>query len=78
MIILCKFQVLHKIFFVLFLIDLFEKKGTGLFDLLDEEMKFPSPSEPHFTTELHSKNNKHFRLAVSLSPFFFNKNVGWI
>ncbi|XP_066921977.1 unconventional myosin-VI-like [Clytia hemisphaerica] len=57
-------------------IDLFEMKATGLFDLLDEEMKFPSPSETHFTTELHSKNNKHFRLAIPRkSPLSIHRSV---
>lgn len=47
------------------LLDLFETKNSGIMGLLDEEMKFPAPSETHFTTEVHSKNSKHFRLAVS-------------
>ena len=48
-----------------FFVDLFESKASGIMDLLDEEMKFPTASDVHFTNEVHSKNNKHFRLAVS-------------
>ena len=45
-------------------IELFERKRSGIMDLLDEEMKFPAPSELHFTLEVHQKNKDHFRLAV--------------
>lgn len=45
-------------------IDLLEGKGTGIFDLLDEESKLPRSSHTHFTTVLHSTHPKHFRLAV--------------
>ncbi len=34
-------------------------------DLLDEEGKLPKPSEEHFTAEVHNRQGKHFRLAVS-------------
>lgn len=45
-------------------IDLLEGKGTGIFDLLDEESKLPRSSHTHFTSVLHSTHPKHFRLAV--------------
>ncbi|KAM7307774.1 unconventional myosin-VI isoform X2 [Ixodes scapularis] len=45
-------------------IDLLEGKGTGIFDLLDEESKLPRSSHSHFTSVLHSTHPKHFRLAV--------------
>ncbi|KAL1122308.1 hypothetical protein AAG570_003713 [Ranatra chinensis] len=45
-------------------IDLIEGKGTGLFSLLDEESKLPKPSAEHFTLEVHTKWNNHFRLAL--------------
>ncbi|CAN7982241.1 unnamed protein product, partial [Ixodes pacificus] len=41
-----------------------EGKGTGIFDLLDEESKLPRSSHSHFTSVLHSTHPKHFRLAV--------------
>ncbi|XP_054921732.1 unconventional myosin-VI isoform X4 [Dermacentor andersoni] len=45
-------------------IDLLEGKGTGIFDLLDEESKLPRSSHTHFTSVLHSTHPRHFRLAV--------------
>jgi myosin-6 len=45
-------------------IDLIESKLTGIFDLLDEESKLPTPNPNHFTSEVHSKHPKHFRLDV--------------
>ncbi|KAK6628369.1 hypothetical protein RUM43_002181 [Polyplax serrata] len=45
-------------------IDLVETKGTGIFNLLDEESKLPKPSPIHFTTEVHRVWNGHFRLAL--------------
>ncbi|XP_013788339.1 unconventional myosin-VI-like [Limulus polyphemus] len=45
-------------------IDLMETKGSGIFDLLDEESKLPKPSHNHFTAAVHSNHGKHFRLAV--------------
>ncbi|GAB6032668.1 Unconventional myosin-VI [Chamberlinius hualienensis] len=45
-------------------IDLIENKGTGIFDLLDEESKLPKPSYCHFTTTVHAKHNGHFRLEL--------------
>jgi myosin-6 len=45
-------------------IDLIEAKTCGLFDLLDEESRLPTPSSAHFTTEVHTKHPKHFRLDV--------------
>lgn len=57
-------------------IDLFETKNSGIMGLLDEEMKFPAPSETHFTTEVHSKNSKHFRLAIPRkSPLSIHRAV---
>ncbi|CAJ0562687.1 unnamed protein product, partial [Mesorhabditis spiculigera] len=43
-------------------IDLFEKKGSGMLDLLDEEMRLPKPLSAHFTQNVHQANQKHFRL----------------
>ncbi|CAB3410648.1 unnamed protein product [Caenorhabditis bovis] len=43
-------------------IDLFERKATGLFDLLDEEAKLPRATFQHFTQRAHESNPKHFRL----------------
>jgi myosin VI len=45
-------------------IDLIEQKTLGIFDLLDEESRLPTPSSNHFTNEVHSKYVKHFRLEV--------------
>uniref|UniRef100_T1IYX2 Myosin motor domain-containing protein n=1 Tax=Strigamia maritima TaxID=126957 RepID=T1IYX2_STRMM len=45
-------------------IDLIERKGTGIFDLLNEESKLPKPSHNHFTTAVHSNNSSHFRLDL--------------
>uniref|UniRef100_A0A224Z3P3 Myosin VI n=1 Tax=Rhipicephalus zambeziensis TaxID=60191 RepID=A0A224Z3P3_9ACAR len=45
-------------------IDLLEGKGTGIFDLLDEESKLPRSSHTHFTSVLHSTHPRHFRLTV--------------
>lgn len=41
-----------------------EAKSTGIFDILDEESKLPTPSPNHFTAEVHTKHPKHFRLDV--------------
>ncbi|CAD6190954.1 unnamed protein product [Caenorhabditis auriculariae] len=43
-------------------IELFEKKGTGLFDLLDEEAKLPRPTPQHFAQAVHTAHKGHFRL----------------
>ena len=40
-------------------------KGKGIFDLLDEESKLPTPKPDHFTMEVHNRNKEHFRLSVS-------------
>jgi len=45
--------------------DLIEGKGSGIFDILDEENKLPKPATEHFTNEVHKKNKDHFRLSVS-------------
>jgi myosin-6 len=39
-------------------------KNVGLFDLLDEESKLPTPSAQHYTVEVHNKYAKHSRLDV--------------
>ncbi|GFS27455.1 unconventional myosin-VI-like [Elysia marginata] len=45
-------------------IELIEGKSSGIFDLLDEESKLPTPKYDHFTGEVHSRNKNHFRLSV--------------
>ena len=50
---------------VVMLSDLIEGKGSGIFDILDEENKLPKPATEHFTNEVHKKNKDHFRLNVS-------------
>ena len=45
--------------------ELIEQKGKGIFDLLDEESKLPTPKPDHFTMEVHNRNKEHFRLSVS-------------
>ena len=45
-------------------IDLFELKGTGILDLLDEECKLPKGSNQHFAMVVHRHHSKHFRLMV--------------
>lgn len=45
-------------------IDLIEAKTIGIFDLLDEESRLPTPNSNHFTAGVHSKHPKHFRLDV--------------
>lgn len=46
------------------IIELIESKTNGIFTLLDEESKLPKPSFSHFTTEVHSSWNNHFRISV--------------
>lgn len=41
-----------------------EEKKIGIFDLLDEESKLPTPSPQHFTNEVHNKYSKHSRIDV--------------
>uniref|UniRef100_A0A8R1YPX8 Myosin motor domain-containing protein n=1 Tax=Pristionchus pacificus TaxID=54126 RepID=A0A8R1YPX8_PRIPA len=41
---------------------LFEGKGTGILDILDEEVRMPRPSYANFTSSLHKKHEKSFRL----------------
>jgi myosin VI len=55
------FPFLLRLFIFL---DLIEQKNIGIFDLLDEESKLPTPSANHFTSEVHSKYRNHFRLDV--------------
>ena len=50
--------------FLFYLKDLIESKTSGIFDLLDEESRLPTPSSVHFTNEVHGKHGKHFRLDV--------------
>lgn len=45
-------------------IELIEGKSSGIFDLLDEESKLPTPKYDHFTGEVHARNKNHFRLSV--------------
>lgn len=45
--------------------DLIENKASGIFDLLDEEIKLPKPSYDHFTQTVHQKNKDHYRLSVA-------------
>ncbi|XP_062599895.1 unconventional myosin-VI-like isoform X5 [Saccostrea cucullata] len=45
-------------------IDLIETKANGIFDLLDEESKLPTPKPEHFTMEVHNRNKSHFRLSL--------------
>lgn len=51
-------------------IELFEKKGTGLLDMLDEEAKLPRATAQHYTTAAMDANKGHFRLEV-LCLFLF-------
>ncbi|KAK7108574.1 unconventional myosin-VI-like isoform X2 [Littorina saxatilis] len=44
-------------------IELVEAKGNGIFSLLDEESKLPTPKPEHFTSEVHGRNKNHFRLS---------------
>ncbi|ESO83449.1 hypothetical protein LOTGIDRAFT_133465 [Lottia gigantea] len=44
-------------------IELVETKGSGIFELLDEESKLPTPKPEHFTAEVHNRNKNHFRLS---------------
>lgn len=45
-------------------IELFEKKGTGLLDMLDEEAKLPRPTPTHYTQAVHQAYKNHFRLET--------------
>ncbi|XP_053678324.1 myosin heavy chain 95F [Anopheles nili] len=45
------------------IIELIESKSNGIFTLLDEESKLPRPSYSHFTNEVHSSWNGHYRLS---------------
>jgi len=58
-------NMLCTMFSLLLFSDLIEGKGTGIFDILDEENKLPKPATEHFTNEVHKKNRDHFRLSVS-------------
>jgi len=61
------------------LTDLIEGKGSGIFDILDEENKLPKPATDHFTNEVHKKNRNHFRLSVSQSVIGLSCcAVGWL
>ncbi|KAL5010725.1 hypothetical protein ScPMuIL_013030 [Solemya velum] len=44
-------------------IELIEMKISGIFDLLDEESKLPTPKYDHFSMEVHNRNKNHFRLS---------------
>eukprot|EP00794_Sanderia_malayensis_P000402 gene402-1036_t len=57
-------------------IDLIELKGVGIMDLLDEEGKLPKSSDDHFTSAVHNKHGKHFRLALPRkSPLQAHRNL---
>uniref|UniRef100_A0A7I4XXY4 Myosin heavy chain 95F n=2 Tax=Haemonchus contortus TaxID=6289 RepID=A0A7I4XXY4_HAECO len=43
-------------------IELFEKKPSGLLDLLDEESRLPRPTPQHYTMAAYGSNKGHFRL----------------
>ncbi|KAK6013637.1 myosin head [Ostertagia ostertagi] len=43
-------------------IELFEKKPSGLLDLLDEESRLPRPTPQHYTMAAYESNKGHFRL----------------
>ncbi|GAB1606978.1 unconventional myosin-VI-like isoform X2 [Argonauta hians] len=45
-------------------IELIEGKGNGIFDLLDEQSKLPTPKYTNFTSEVHNRNKAHFRLSI--------------
>ncbi|GFS24651.1 myosin VI [Elysia marginata] len=51
-------------------IELIEGKSSGIFDLLDEESKLPTPKYDHFTGEVHSRNKNHFRLSGLNTSYF--------
>lgn len=46
------------------IIELIESKSSGIFNLLDEESKLPKPSYAHFTSEVHSAWQGHYRLSL--------------
>lgn len=60
---MCIYTISFKILF-LFLLELLENKGNGIFDLLDEESKLPKSSHTHFTSTVHNRNSGHFRLDI--------------
>uniref|UniRef100_A0A0N4ZUU0 Myosin motor domain-containing protein n=1 Tax=Parastrongyloides trichosuri TaxID=131310 RepID=A0A0N4ZUU0_PARTI len=41
-----------------------EGKGTGIIDLLNEEMRLPKPSYGHFTESVLQKHNGNFRIEI--------------
>lgn len=45
-------------------IDIIESKTNGIFDILDEESRLPTPNSNHFTNNVHAKHPKHLRLDV--------------
>ena len=46
----------------LFLIATISGKGSGIFDILDEVSRLPTPSYDKFTSTVQQKNKNHFRL----------------
>ncbi|PIO61362.1 hypothetical protein TELCIR_17116, partial [Teladorsagia circumcincta] len=42
--------------------ELFERKPSGLLDLLDEESRLPRPTPQHYTMAAYESNKGHFRL----------------
>ncbi|XP_055716099.1 myosin heavy chain 95F isoform X1 [Phlebotomus papatasi] len=49
------------------IIELIENKSNGIFMILDEESKLPKPSPCHFTSEVHSSWQGHYRLSYPRS-----------
>lgn len=48
-------------------IEIIENKTNGIFTILDEESKLPKPLAGHFTEEVHSAWQNHYRLALPRS-----------
>lgn len=49
------------------IIDLIESKSNGIFTILDEESKLPKSSPAHFTSEVHSAWQSHYRISYPRS-----------
>lgn len=65
----CHLRLLYRFAGVVYT-ELIEMKANGIFDLLDEESKLPTPKPEHFTMEVHNRNKSHFRLSVCILIFF--------
>lgn len=44
-----------------------EGKSNGIFTILDEESKLPKSSPTHFTSEVHSAWQNHYRISYPRS-----------